>query len=65
MMSRKKFIDPIMEEVRKLRDEHAKKYNYDRHKILQALLDSEKKIDPKRFADFKKNPKKPKKLKND
>ena len=28
------FIDPIVEEVRKVRGEHARRFDYDAHKIL-------------------------------
>ncbi len=35
--------DPIVEEVRKFRETHARKYNYDLKKICQDLKEKEKK----------------------
>ena len=34
--------DPIVEEVRKVRDEHAKKFNYDLEKIVADLKKQQK-----------------------
>ena len=34
--------DPIVAEVRRIRDEHAARYDYDLQKIFEALKDREK-----------------------
>lgn len=34
--------DPIVEEVRKVREEHAKKFNYDIHAICQDIRKQER-----------------------
>jgi len=56
------FKDPIIEEVRKFRDEYAKQFNYDLDAICQDLIkkqeQSEKKIvsfPPKRLEQLKKS----------
>ena len=35
------WIDPIVEEVRKVREEHAAKFNYDLERILKDLKEQE------------------------
>ena len=36
------WTDPIVEEIRRIRDEHAAKFNYDIDKIFQELKEQEK-----------------------
>ncbi|MBN1982010.1 MAG: hypothetical protein JW795_10785 [Chitinivibrionales bacterium] len=36
--------DPIIDEVRKIRDDHAKKFNYDLNEIFKDLKEKEKKL---------------------
>ena len=56
-MSAEPWIDPIVEEVRRLRDEHAASFDYDLDKIFQDLKEREGKsghkvvsLQPKRIA---------------
>jgi hypothetical protein len=37
------WCDPIVEEIRRIRDEHAKKFNYDLHAICEDLRKQQKK----------------------
>lgn len=45
------FHDPIVDEIRKYRKQHAEKYGNDLDKIFEALKESEKKSG-KRFISF-------------
>lgn len=56
--------DPIVDEVRKYRDKHASRFNYDLHLIYEDLKKSEKKRGRKliSFEDVKKKSKSVKKL---
>ena len=42
--------DPIVEEVRKIREAHAKKFNYDLKRICKDLKEKEKKYGNSYFA---------------
>ena len=44
--------DPIVEEIRKIRQEHAKKYNYDLRKIAAELKKKEQ-LHPEKLVNFK------------
>jgi len=57
--------DTIVEEIREIRDEHARQYNYDIRAIFRALKEEEKKsgrktvsFQPKCFSHFKAGEKK-------
>ncbi|MEI6607433.1 MAG: hypothetical protein WCP35_19150 [Verrucomicrobiota bacterium] len=45
------FEDPIVEEIRRYRKEHAAKYGNDIHRIFEALREAEKKH-PERLVHF-------------
>ncbi len=54
------FDDPIVEEIRRYRKEHAAKYGNDVHRIFEALRENQKKsrrkvvnFGPKRLSDCK------------
>ncbi len=36
--------DPIVEEIRKIRDKHSKKFNYDLHAICEDFRKKQKKL---------------------
>ena len=50
--------DPIVEEVRKHRNEHAKRFNYDLDAICDDLMNSQN-SHRKRLVNFKKKKKQP------
>ena len=37
------WVDPIVEEIRRARDEHAAKFDYDIHRICEDIREQEKK----------------------
>jgi hypothetical protein len=41
-MKRKKWHDPILEEIRRIREEHAKSFNYDIDAIFNDLKEQER-----------------------
>lgn len=41
------FKDPLIEEIHKYREEHAAKFNYDIHKIVEYYMERQKQNDKK------------------
>ena len=50
--------DPIVEEVRKYRNDHAKRFNYDLDAICNDLINAQR-LHKKRLVNFKKKKYKP------
>ena len=45
--------DPVITHLRKIRDEHAARFNYDIDAIVQDLQEREKKAPPGKLVSFK------------
>lgn len=59
------WTDPIVEETRRIRDEHAKKFNYDLRAIFEDIKQFEESLATSRFpSDPKKTPGRLKKDRN-
>jgi hypothetical protein len=56
------FTDPIVEEVRRVREEYAKQFNYDLHAIADDLRRQEQ-LHPERLVSFP--PKRPRKTRTE
>lgn len=62
-MSEQEFVDPIVEEVRRIRDAHAARFDYDLDAIVRDLREQQQKsgrafinLPPRRLSDTSERP---------